>query len=156
PQAQKIKLADNADCPDPYAITPTCIYTFKLGSGNGGGSVSPGNFLILALGGDCGGNDLRGQLAIGGDSCYNLNNGEAPTNSEPGSKTGPVSQGLNTRFDDYSPGCGPGNVGGGGNNSNGGGGGKGGNGNGSNGGGGNGGGNNNLLNPIEFPPDTNV
>ena len=78
-------------------ITPGNTYTFRASSG--GGSISPGNYQILAVAG-AGGQDVRVGLAAGVDKCaapgqvYNVD-------TKPGGTAGPVRQGLNTRFDDY-------------------------------------------------------
>ena len=100
----------NPECPDQTRFTPGCTYTARLDSGGGNGnghgngscsssgSISPGNYLILAIGGDRGGSDTRRRLAIGTDSCFD------PTQTvytEPGVEAGPVRQGLNVRFDEY-------------------------------------------------------
>jgi len=76
-------------------FTRGCTYVIRMGPGGG---VGPGNYLSLALGSDRGGADLRRRLALGVDGCYTL--GE-PVDTEPGISTGPVKQGLNTRFDEY-------------------------------------------------------
>lgn len=91
-------------CPNTSAFTSGCTYTMRMppnGNGNNGGSVSPGNFLALAIGGDTGGSDLRTRLALGGKECFSLG---ACVMTEPGVNAGPVRQGINVRFDQYNAG----------------------------------------------------
>jgi len=92
-------LSVNSSCPDKKKFTPGCTYTIKAGSnGHGTGWVSPGNYQALAPPDSRGGNDLRDNLAMGVKLC--LHPGDI-IGSEPGNKTGPVKQGLNSRFGDY-------------------------------------------------------
>jgi len=78
------------------AMVPGQTYTIRSSSGN---HVSPGNYQILAVAGR-GGKDVRVGLGSGVDLCaeagavYNVD-------TKPGMTSGPVRQGLNTRFDDY-------------------------------------------------------
>lgn len=88
-------LNPDPGCPNQTVFTQGCTYTFRLSSGSG---VSAGNYLILALGGDRGGADLRRRLGIGDDNCHTLCE---TASTEPGVTAGPVRQGLNTRFDIY-------------------------------------------------------
>ncbi|HEX5888949.1 MAG TPA: pilus assembly protein TadG-related protein [Pyrinomonadaceae bacterium] len=77
-------------------IMPGTTYTFRAGTQ---GSVSPGNYQILAVAGR-GGADVRVGLAAGVDECA----GPGATyevDTKPGVNSGPVRQGINTRFDDY-------------------------------------------------------
>ncbi len=95
--------------PDPTKFTRGCTYTIRLpsgggggggrGGGGGGGGIEPGNYLLLAIGSDRGGADLRSRLGIGVDSCFLTGQ---TISTEPGLTAGPVRQGLNTRFDNYS------------------------------------------------------
>ena len=77
-------------------MVPGQTYTIRSGPGN---KVSPGNYQILAVAGS-GGKDVREGLASGVDLCaeagavYNVD-------TKPGVTSGPVRQGINTRFDDY-------------------------------------------------------
>lgn len=64
-------------------------------------AIGPGNFQLLRLDDATGANDLRDALAGGIDKC-NVVGDEADT--EPGNKTGPVAQGLNTRLGEYAGG----------------------------------------------------
>lgn len=77
-------------------IAPGNTYTFKAAPSN---SVSPGNYQILAVAGR-GGVDVRIGLAAGVDKCASP--GEVyEIDTKPGQTSGPVRQGINTRFDDY-------------------------------------------------------
>jgi hypothetical protein len=88
----------NPECPNQTEYTPGCTYTVRLPPGN---FVSAGNYLILDLpinagcGGDC---EVRRLLARGSENCYSLND---TFDTKTGVGAGPVSQGLNTRFDVY-------------------------------------------------------
>lgn len=96
-------------CASQTVFTPGCTYTIRMpsngnagGNGNGNGKkdddVAAGNYLILAIGGDSGGADVRERLALGGLNCYTL---DQCVETEPGITAGPVRQGINVRFDDY-------------------------------------------------------
>ena len=77
-------------------IAPGQTYTFRSAPNN---SVSPGNYQILAVAGR-GGTDVRVGLAAGVDLCAAP--GEVyEVDTKPGVTSGPVRQGINTRFDDY-------------------------------------------------------
>ncbi|MFN0086079.1 MAG: pilus assembly protein TadG-related protein [Blastocatellia bacterium] len=79
-------------------IVPGQMYTFRAPSG-GKNSVSPGNYQILAIAGR-GGKDVRIGLAAGVEMC--ARQGEwYVVDTKPGQTSGPVRQGINTRFDDY-------------------------------------------------------
>lgn len=111
-------LNPEAGCPNQTVFTIGCTYTLRLpsngggnGNGNGGngngngngnndngGSISAGNYLILAIDNDTGGNDARQRLALTGKSCYTINQ---CVSTEPGISSGPVRQGINVRFDDF-------------------------------------------------------
>jgi hypothetical protein len=68
-----------------------------------GGSVSPGNYQILAIDGP-GGVDDRAGLA---SAVKNVVGPGGYVDTKPGVTTGPVKQGVNTRFDDYASGLDP-------------------------------------------------
>ena len=93
----------NPECPNQTAFTRGCTYTIR--SGSNGNSYSAGNYQILAFGppfdNDRGGSDARDRMAMGAKGCPVL---PLCVSTEPGIKTGPISQGLNTRFDRYSAG----------------------------------------------------
>jgi Flp pilus assembly protein TadG len=79
-----------------WGFQPGLVHVLKSASGNQG-PIGPGNFQLLRLGGN-GANVVRENLAGGYDGCFN--GGTLPT--QPGNDVGPVTQGLNTRFNKYS------------------------------------------------------
>lgn len=72
------------------------VYALKMGS-TGQSEMVEGNFQLLDFG--SGANTIRTALAGGFEGCVDLNN---DANTKPGGTVGPVGQGLNTRFGDYS------------------------------------------------------
>lgn len=78
-------------------IKPGQLYTFR---GSPGGSVSPGNYQILAIDGS-GASDDRIGLASG---VKNIVGPGGYVDTKPGVSAGAVRQGVNTRFDDYAGG----------------------------------------------------
>jgi hypothetical protein len=64
----------------------------------GSGTIGPGNFGLIQLGGS-GANLVRQNLAGGYNQCIAQGN---TVNTQPGNETGPVADGLDTRFGDYS------------------------------------------------------
>jgi Putative Flp pilus-assembly TadE/G-like len=95
-----IPLAVIDDTANP--MLPGQTYTIRSAPGSG---VSPGNYQILAPTGR-GGSSAREDIAHGVNDCaepgdaYNVD-------TKPGVSAGPVRDGLNTRFDDYSAGMSP-------------------------------------------------
>ena len=81
-------------------IAPGNVYTFRAAPGN---SVSPGNYQLLSPIGK-GGSDVRDGMANGVNDCISPG---AEVVTKPGVSAGPVRQGINTRFDDYSGGSDP-------------------------------------------------
>src|SRR5688500_18689555 len=79
-------------------IKPGETYTFRAETG---GTVSPGNYQILAVAG-AGGQDVRIGLASGVDACAEPGE-EYAVDTKPGLTSGPVRVGINTRFDEYGP-----------------------------------------------------
>ncbi|PAU64726.1 pilus assembly protein [Pseudomonas sp. PIC25] len=80
------------------------LEVLKSAAGNAS-VIGPGNFQLLRLDGATGANDLRTALAGGIEKC-NVVGDEVGT--EPGNTVGPVAQGLNTRFGEYTgPGMNP-------------------------------------------------
>jgi len=77
-------------------MAPGQTYTIRSGPGN---SVSPGNYQILAVSGR-GGKDVREGLASGVDLCAEAG-AVYDVDTKPGVTSGPVRQGINTRFDSY-------------------------------------------------------
>jgi Flp pilus assembly protein TadG len=75
-------------------IKPGNLYTFR---GAPQGSVSPGNYQILAIDG-AGADDDRTGLASG---VRNVVGAGGYVDTKPGVSSGAVRQGINTRFDDY-------------------------------------------------------
>lgn len=73
------------------------LYIIRAGPQN---SVSPGNYQVLSLVGT-GASEVRIGLASGVDRC--LSPGDE-VETKPGVNSGPVRQGINTRFDEYSGG----------------------------------------------------
>lgn len=86
-------------CGNTTTFTPGCTYVIRSASGNNNsGSVSAGNYMILAIGSDRGGSDTKFRLAVGTESCFTVGQGVL---TEPGIEAGPVRFGINTRFDEY-------------------------------------------------------
>jgi Flp pilus assembly protein TadG len=79
-----------------------CKYTIRY---EGGSGPSAGNYNVLACAGN-GASAVRAALSAYGASCQcgNVSPGDTIT-TEPGVAAGPVAQGLNVRFDDYSGGA---------------------------------------------------
>ena len=83
-------------------MVPGRTYTLRDAPGS---FVSPGNYMILAPQGP-GGSSAREDIAHGVNECaepgqaYNVS-------TKPGVSSGPVRQGINTRFDDYAAGMDP-------------------------------------------------
>jgi Flp pilus assembly protein TadG len=104
--AQVCDVAPMLVCGNPAAPAPNYGYqlnslqVLKLASGNNPGPIGPGNFQLVRLNGS-GGSVIRENMAGSYDACITSNlNAETQT----GNVTGPVTQGLNTRFGDYSGG----------------------------------------------------
>lgn len=94
-------------CGNPAAPAPSFGYTvgalnvLKLASGNNqSGPIGPGNFQLIRLNGN-GGSVIRQNMAGAYDSCVD---GSGNVETQTGNVVGPVTQGLNTRFGDYSGG----------------------------------------------------
>lgn len=76
------------------------LYLMKIGSNNAS-PIGPGNFQLIRLGDNSGGDDIRdamaGEAYSSDDNCAITNDdGAVPT--EPGNKVGPSGQGINTRL----------------------------------------------------------
>ncbi len=94
--------AVNDDSTDNFGLVPESLYVMKVGA-NQGSSIGPGNFQLLRLYDGSGASDIRRALA------GEFNHGECvgpgdDVVTEPGGSVGPVVQGLNTRFGQYSGG----------------------------------------------------
>ena len=87
---------DSPDCPNTKQFTRGCTYTIKSDN-----NTSPGNYQLMSLNGDRGGSDLRDKSAIGIDGCVKAGDVITKNTTEPGNKSGPVGQGINTRFAIY-------------------------------------------------------
>jgi hypothetical protein len=103
---QVCNVAPMVVCGNPAAPAPSYGYTvgalsvLKLASGNNPGPVGPGNFQLIRLNGN-GGSVVRQNMAGAYDSCVD---GSGNVETQTGNVTGPVTQGLNTRFGEYSGG----------------------------------------------------
>jgi len=82
-----------------FGYTPGRVQTLRATSNSTAGTGT-GNFLLLSFTGP-GANDLRQTLAGGYDGCVTRNDTVAV---KPGQSTGPTTQGINTRFNQYSGG----------------------------------------------------
>jgi Flp pilus assembly protein TadG len=91
-------------CGDAAAGAPLFGYTpgepevLKSSTTNGSWEVGPGNFQLIRLGGN-GGAVIRENMAGGFDGCMTVGDN---IETEPGNTVGPVVQGFNTRFGDFS------------------------------------------------------
>jgi hypothetical protein len=86
------------------AVGTAPLFNFQVGqvvglnlSSGSTSTIGPGNYGLLSLGGT-GADIVRGNLAGDYANCASVNN-TVPT--QPGVQAGPVSQGINTRFDQY-------------------------------------------------------
>jgi Flp pilus assembly protein TadG len=79
-------------------IKPGDLYTFRAAPA---GTVSPGNYQLLAVAGS-GGQDVRIGIASGVDACAAPGE-EYAVDTKTGVTSGPVRVGVNTRFDEYGP-----------------------------------------------------
>jgi Flp pilus assembly protein TadG len=84
-----------------YGYTVGALNVLKLASGNNNsGPIGPGNFQLINVGGN-GGSLIRQNMAGAYDSCVD---GSGNVETQTGNVVGPVTQGLNTRFGEYSGG----------------------------------------------------
>jgi hypothetical protein len=74
------------------------VVALKLSAGSNPGNVGPGNYQLLSLGGT-GGAIVRSNMAGGYTGCATVG---TDVTTQPGVQSGPVAQGLNTRFNEYS------------------------------------------------------
>ena len=79
-------------------IRPKELYTFRAAPA---GTVSPGNYQLLAVAGS-GGQDVRVGIASGVDACAAPGE-EYAVDTKTGVTAGPVRVGVNTRFGEYGP-----------------------------------------------------
>lgn len=94
---------DGTACDPQKQFCRNCVYTIRA---EPAGGPAPGNFHGLCCPGQtCDANWIRDRLAGGNDctQCPPINPGEEidPT-TKPGINAGPIRQGINTRFDEYS------------------------------------------------------
>ncbi|MGR9013180.1 MAG: pilus assembly protein TadG-related protein [Gammaproteobacteria bacterium] len=89
-----------------YGYTVGEEVVLKTGSGNNGWDVGPGNYqnIDLGCGSGGGGSCIRDNMAGAYTGCATI--GET-VQTKPGNNVGPNAQGLNSRFNCPSPGCGP-------------------------------------------------
>jgi hypothetical protein len=83
-------------------LVPGQVYTIRSDNKN---NVSSGNYQILAHEGR-GGKDARESIADNMQKCIGIGE-KYEVDTKPGMTSGPVRQGLNTRFDDYAAGLDP-------------------------------------------------
>ena len=79
-----------------WGYTGNNVTLLKIAS-NAPSGVGPGNFQLIELGGS-GADVVRQNLAGGYNDCINTN---GTVTTKPGNNTGPTTQGLNTRFNEY-------------------------------------------------------
>jgi Flp pilus assembly protein TadG len=91
--------AGSPACDPTIEFCPGCKYKMMAGPG-AWQDTSPGNYQALDAG--AGAKDLKSAIAGGTTNCITSNDDAVfVTETEPGRMTGPVSKGLNTRFDIY-------------------------------------------------------
>ncbi|WP_375739115.1 pilus assembly protein TadG-related protein [Pseudomonas boanensis] len=73
------------------------LEVLKSAAGNAP-AIGPGNFQLIRLGSNTGAADIRNALAGGIDQCNTVGD---EVETEPGNSVGPVAQGINTRFGQY-------------------------------------------------------
>jgi hypothetical protein len=106
PNTQVCDVAPMVVCGSPAAPAPNFgfqlgkLEVLKLASGNNPGTIGPGNFQLIRLNGN-GGSVIRQNMAGSFDSCVD---GSGSVETQTGNVVGPVTQGLNTRFGQYSGG----------------------------------------------------
>jgi Flp pilus assembly protein TadG len=88
---------DAAAGPPLFGYTPGEPDVLKSSTSNGSWEVGPGNFQLIRLGGT-GGAVIRENMAGGYDGCMTVGDN---IETEPGNTVGPVVQGFNTRFGDF-------------------------------------------------------
>jgi Flp pilus assembly protein TadG len=95
-------VCGNPAAPAPFfGFTLDTLQVLKLASGNNQNTpIGPGNFHLIRLNGN-GGSVVRQNMAGSFDSCVN---GDGNVETQTGNVVGPVTQGLNTRFGEYSGG----------------------------------------------------
>jgi Flp pilus assembly protein TadG len=97
--APLLLCGDPAAGPPNFGYAPDSLQVIKIGS-NAGSPVGPGNFQLLRLDGN-GASVVRENLAGGYEGCATTG---TSVETQTGNLAGPVAQGLNTRFGEYSGG----------------------------------------------------
>jgi len=94
---------DGTTCDPTKAFCKKCAYPIRSQGGNA--APGAGNYQVLACAG-VGSSVVRDSLAAYGENCAcgNVSPGDV-IRTEPGVQAGPISQGLNVRFDDYGGGA---------------------------------------------------
>jgi Flp pilus assembly protein TadG len=92
-----VMCSNTAAGPPLFGYTKDQVVGLNQTAGNAG-TIGPGNYGLLALGGN-GANNVRNNLAGSYAACATIGPGGVPT--EPGVAAGPVSDGINTRFNQY-------------------------------------------------------
>jgi hypothetical protein len=106
PLTEVCDVAPMVVCGNPAAPAPFFgfqlgkLEVLKLASGSNPGPIGPGNFQLIRLDGN-GGSVVRSNMAGSYDSCVD---GSGNVETQTGNVVGPVTQGLNTRFGEYSGG----------------------------------------------------
>jgi Flp pilus assembly protein TadG len=96
--APMLVCGDPAAAPPYYGYEPDVLSVLKLASGSNPTSpVGPGNFQLIRLGG-AGGQLVRQNMAGSYTGCLE---DDEMVETQTGNLTGPVTQGLNTRFGEY-------------------------------------------------------
>ncbi len=95
-----VMCSTKAAGPPLYGYTQDQVVGLNQTAGNAG-TIGPGNYGLLALGGS-GANNVKNNLAGSYGSCASIGPAGVPT--EPGVAAGPVSDGINTRFNQYKAG----------------------------------------------------
>ncbi|WP_161965737.1 pilus assembly protein TadG-related protein [Steroidobacter cummioxidans] len=90
-------VCGNRGGPGMWGYEQNSAVVLKNGAPGGNNPVGPGNFQLIRIGGP-GGSVLRENMAGSYNACLS---GGTTILTEPGGDTGPVSQGLNTRFGQY-------------------------------------------------------
>lgn len=85
----------DTDCSDGSCFGLSMNSGTTVQSGN---KIGPGNFGLMELGCGTGADCVRSGMAGGEEACFTPG---STLGTEPGKKSGPVSQGLNTRFNNY-------------------------------------------------------
>jgi hypothetical protein len=94
--APVVMCSTTAAGPPLYGYTPDQVVGLNQTAGNAG-TIGPGNYGLLSIGGN-GANNVRNNLAGSYASCATIGKS---MDTEPGVASGPVGDGINTRFNEY-------------------------------------------------------